>query len=71
MQMTYGEFYNSVVRSLHLKGKVDDYRPTYITPETKEVNGEITNNSYQIPEAITITLKNGDKIVYILRKKET
>ena len=56
--MTYNEIYKSAIKNLSIDVQnIEDYRPAspLFIPELKE----------QIPNAIIIWLKSGEKIIYI------
>ena len=81
--MIYGEIIKKARMAIKRPDQViDDTRPAYgdiITRLRKDgkyhaeivINGDITDSAKIISNAITIDLKNGDKIVYIAKENET
>ncbi len=67
--MTYGEIIETGEKMIkNAERVIDDCRPSYFNPETREINGAITDSCVIIPNAITFDLKDGNKIVFIIKK---
>lgn len=80
--MTYREIMKKARSAIKRSDDViDDIRPAYGNEKVIRgkdgkprvnivINGDITNDSKMISNAVTVFLKNGDKIVYIAKESE-